>query len=414
MIQLQRFKERVIRAVKRRPRFFIAILVTVQVLCLCCAFVVSAQGHQTRENSATASESDTNAVLADRLSEKIACVGLSRSSWLYELISAEYPDEKLDRYDSEAVFESAVKHGILSYYTDTEIVQPLTRRFVCSTMVKAFGYELPQDAERPSDVSEYDDYMTIAAYYGFFPDRIDRIYPEARITAEEFANLRNELKYRRILKGKTVLTFGDSIMHGSGNNNDGMGSMIAAKYGMNCTDYSVPGATMGIYNKHGHIPDQIRQAKSEHRTADVILLNGGTNDMVFTKIGNIAEGFDMSKTDETDYSGGFEKTMWMIRKYWGDVPVVYVRSHNMALAADDKEKKYGERGIELAKKWSAVTIDLYNDSELNTEDRVMNGLYTSVDTRKKVLTHDSIHPTALGYARYYLPPLAQALMKIFG
>ncbi len=353
-------------------------------------------------------------MLADLLSERIACVGLSRSSWLYELMTAEYPEAEVDRFDCESVFQAAQKYGVIEYYTAEETVKPLTRRFVCATLVRACGYEAHGALEH-ADVTDRESYMSVAAYYGFFlPDKADKLYPDAQITAEEFGSLKQELDRRALLKGKTALSFGDSIMYGSGNDGDGMGEMIAAKYGMTCTDYSVPGATMGIYGKHGHIPNQPRQAKNEHRTADVIFLDGGTNDMLFTKLGKISSGLDMSKISEQDFSGGFEKCMWMIRENWGDVPVIYVRAHNMNVGADAKEQKYGEQGLEIAKKWGAVTIDLYNDSPMNTENPLLSSLYTSVDARKKIVTHDSIHPTALGYTRYYLPPLAQALTEVFG
>ena len=381
-----------------------------QVILLCCVSVVSVQGQQAR--AATPSQSEPDHSLTDRLSERIVCAGLSRSSWLYELMSAEFPEEALDRYDGEAVFDAACRRGIIGYYTQNELVQPLTRRFVCATLVKAFDYA-PHSVGVLSDVTEQENYMATAAYYGYFlPDVKDRLYPEAQITAEEFVGLKRELDTRRILRGKSALSFGDSIMHGSGNNDDGMGEMIAAKYGMLCTDYSVPGATMGVCKNHGHIPDQIRQAEKEHRAADVIFLNGGTNDMVFTPVGRIAEGFDMSAVSEKDYSGGFEKTMWMIRRNWSEAPVIYVRAHNMLLAADDKEQLYGERGLALAEKWSAVTIDLYNNCAMNTENPQISDRYTCPDLRKKD-RHDTIHPTALGYARFYLPPVADALVDLF-
>ena len=398
---------------KKRPVFWIAILITVQVICLCCVSVVSAQGQQAESSPATPLQSAPAHSLTDRLSERIVCAGLSRSSWLYELMSAEYPDEELDRYDGEEIFDTANRLGILEYYSQSELVQPLTRRFVCATLVKAFAYE-PQSVGELSDVTEQEQYMATAAYYGYFlPDVKGRLYPDAQVTAEEFVALKRELDYRRILKDKNALSFGDSIMHGSGNNDDGMGEMIAAKYGMTCTDYSVPGATMGVYGKHGHIPNQVRLAEKEHRTADVIFLNGGTNDMVFTQLGKVGSGFDMSAVSEKDYSGGFEKCMWMIRQYWGEVPVIYVRSHNMRLAADDKEQIYGERGLELAEKWGAAAIDLYNNCAMNTENPMISDRYTCMDLRNKN-THDTIHPTALGYARFYLPPVSEALVEIFG
>ena len=215
MNSLRRFKA----VFQKRLGLIIALFVTVQAICLCCVSVVSANNVHAAENAASPAEQDV-ADLTERLGEKITCAGISRSSWLYELMRAEYGEVEADRSDSTAVFEEAKQKGIISYYPSDQVTRPLTRRFVASTLVKACGYE-ERGAGMFSDVSGQESYLNTAAYYGYFlPDMNNRIYPDAHITADEFAGLKRELECRRTLKDKRALSFGDSIMYGSGNRRD--------------------------------------------------------------------------------------------------------------------------------------------------------------------------------------------------
>ena len=398
----------------KRIAIILSLILTVQVIGLCCVSAVNAdslsrvtsdagrvQGSLTRSKGAVS-----------WLYDKIYYASYNRSRWLYELMTAAGYDVKADKNNGPAIFGEALEHGIVDRYGSDDILSPPDRRFVCSTLVNALDYP-SRDIGYLADVKPDEGYMSTAAYFGYFiPDFNNMIHPDRAVTNAEYDSLLTELRRYRTLKGKQALSFGDSIMYGTGNDGEGMSEMTAIKYGMTCTDYAVPGATMGESKERGHIPDQIRKAHTDKKTADVIFLNGGTNDINHTPMGELTKGFDMDKTSEKEFTGGFERTLWMMNNYWHGVPVIYVRAHNMKLGDEPRERKYGERAMEITLKWNISALDLYSDSGLNTEDPAMCSRYTYVNPFSEY-TCDSIHPNAVGYAKFYLPPIADKLDKIF-
>lgn len=334
----------------------------------------------------------------------------TRARWLCALMRASGAEPDVSEDDAEAVFALAESRGILSAYTEEDLYAAVTRRFAADTMVRALGYPT-RAVDHVADVPAGDSLMTLA-YYGYFiPDDADMLRPDAAVTPEEFDRLMSELELYRLLKGKTVLSFGDSIMYGAGNEGEGIADMLGEKYGMHAFDYSVPGAVTGVSSGKNHIPDQIRKAVSNGREADVILIDGGTNDTFRTDLGTFTEGYDMSAASEESFTGGLEKAMWLISQTWKDTPVIYIRPHDMALVAQSVEQRYGERGLEVAEKWHAAAVDLFGTSALKTEDPYLRERYTMFDEVKGY--RDSIHPTALGYAEFYLPEAAKALAPAF-
>lgn len=335
-------------------------------------------------------------------------VSHNRIRWLYDLMLAAGKANFEFTGNGRTIFETARRCGIIGKFNDEDITRPLDRLFVAKTTVKAFGYK-KKTVGHIADITEAQHPMETMAYYGYFvPDRYDRLYPDRTISVEEYDKLLTELDRYQLLRGKRILSFGDSIMHGSGNNEEGIALMIAEKYGMKAVDYSWPGESIGTRYVRGHIRDQMKEAYFNGEKADVILLNGGTNDMGHTELGAFTQGFDMNDAEERSFTGGLERSVWTLKNCWKDVPIIYIRAHNMDLLTDSVEQRFGNRAIEVAKKWDIPYVDLYNDSDMNTEDPYKSARYTMVDEREKT-GHDSIHPNALGYAKYYLPPISEAV-----
>ena len=399
--------------INKKIAIIISLILTVQIIGLCCASAVNAGAETGNRGAAnTAARTTAGKSVISWINDKIYYATYNRSRWLYELMTAAGYEVNANKNNGPAIFGQALSYGIVDHYGSEDILQPPDRRFVCSTLVRALGYP-SRDVGYLADVKADEGYMSTAAYFGYFiPDYNNMLHPDKAVTIAEYDSLLTELKRYHTLKGKRALSFGDSIMYGTGNDGEGMGEMTAIKYGMTCTDYAVPGATLGESKDRGHIPDQIRRAHTQKKTADVIFLNGGTNDMNHTAFGSLTKGFDMEKTSEKEYTGGFERTLWMLGKYWKDAPVIYVRAHNMDLGEDARERKYGERAMEIALKWNISAVDLYNDSDLNTEDPAICNRYTYVNPSSNY-TCDSIHPNAIGYAKFYLPPIADNLDKLF-
>ena len=370
-----------------------------------------AMGYYT-ENGKLCYYSSGRRVNATNFSGKVNAADTDRAWWLYELMKASGDDPDVSANDNEAVFALAEKRGIISSYSNLSISLPVTRRFVAQTMVKALGYN-SRSVGYTNDVAS-DSELSTLAYYGYFiPDNRYCLYPDSEVTRAEFTNLLSELNLYKQLKGKTVISFGDSIMYGAGNNDRSVASIIGEKYGMNYTDYSVKGATMGTCSGRGHIPNQIRKAINAGKKADLILINGGTNDMKYTSLGSFTNGYDMSSTGEIAYTEAFERAYWLIMNHWTDVPVIYIRSHNMLLGTEENERRFGDRGIAIAEKWKAAPIDLYNNSSFNADKEQIANRYTLINYSYGEYDGDTIHPTALGYAEFYLPAIFDVMKVTF-
>lgn len=371
--------------------------------------VSAASDHGARADEKTIEQAsfDNAAVLHYQrwLSENYSAGVCTNGRWLCDMADALALDWAGE--DMIAVYRAAYDSGLLDRYDAAELYSPLTRAYAAHTLVRALGYE-SRSVGHLADADEGGDLDTVA-YFGYFlPDDQDRIRPDAAVTDDEYSALLSELVRYRALSGKTVMSFGDSIMYGRGNDSEGISDMIALKYGMTSLDYSVSGATMGVYQQRGHIPDQVRVAKKAGVSANVILLNGGTNDMLHVAMGTIKKDRNMAKVDEGDYTGGFEKTLWLCDRYWSGVPVIYIRVHDMDACADSTERKFGERALAICDKWEIPYVDLYSDSGFNAEDADICQRYTFPNPKVNYRC-DSIHPTALGYAKYYLPPISQAV-----
>ena len=350
--------------------------------------------------------------------------GRNYSRWLYEnyssevytrvdwirdmLLSLELDRDVVETGDYTAIFSAACDEGIIDA-PDEQTYAALTRSYVAETIVNALGYETKTVA-RVADVESGDPLMTLA-YYGYFvPDDEDKLYPEAVITDEEYTVLLAELRRYAFFNGKRVISFGDSIMFGMGNSGEGITDLIAQKYGMECRDYSLSGATFGKVVGRSHIPNQVKKAINLNDTADIILVNGGTNDMRKLPLGKMNPNFDIKKPDITTYAGGMEYALALIEKAWPDVPVVYVRAHDTDCCDDKTERRFGEYGLKIAERWGLSTVDIFSESGFDPDDTRLRNTYTmtSSDTGEG----DSVHPTALGYAKYYLPLVSDEIENL--
>lgn len=361
---------------------------------------------QTKPIQSTGISSDGD---AEWLHQQIFYAMHHRGTWLYDLMKATLIAPTSDKSQPAEVFEEAYLRGIIGDYTEDDIHGPLDRRFIAQTTVRALGYEKKSIGKAADILPGDEDLLTLSYYSWFMPDSYNRLYPEALITPEEYDGLLAELNRCRQLRGKKLLSFGDSIMYGAGNYGEGLSDMIAQKYGMIVSDYAISGAAMGDSEGRAYIFDEITEAIAADKKADIILLNGGTNDINHTAFGDLQNGFDISGIDETSFTGGFEKTMSTLQKQWKNTPVVYVRVHNMGFFKDDVEQKYGERALLIAEKWGASTVDLYRRSGMNTENQIVSNRYTMKEPGSEI--SDSVHPTALGYAKFYLPPVGDTVAE---
>lgn len=237
-------------------------------------------------------------------------------------------------------------------------------------------------------------------YYEIENLRLNNILAKDIQSVIEGANLTN----------KEILNFGDSIGAGDGNNGKGYCELLAEKYNMKCTDFARGGAT--ITNSSNSILNQVKSAISENLNPSYILINGGTNDInngEIKPIGEITNGFNSTKDNET-FSGSLEEIYSLLKNTFPMAKLCFVRVHKMNTRDYDLQINYGNRAIDISKKWSVPTVDIFNDGNLNTFIEEHKKLFTNA-----TVTHpngDGTHPNELGYKYFYLPKLESKLNTI--
>ena len=340
---------------------------------------------------------------------------LSQSEWLYELLMAKNGFVISARNDAVSILNEAKNNGVIKSVPESYNKVPVTRKFVAETMVRALGYNIHKVSPVDKEASN-NSYLQTLAYFGYFlPDKNDSLHGDNRVTKFEFDALLSDLKLYRKLKGKTVIGFGDSIMRGQGNKGNGVAKVIGEKYGMHYISYAISRATIVKRSGVSHIRDQVQSAINKRQPADLILFNGGTNDMRYTELGDSSSINKVVSNPQT-FTENFVKIVSLLRDNWTNVPIIYVRAHEMnydkITSAGSAQQIFGQRAVSIAQTWNVGVVDVYSDSKFNTKNAYLCNKYTQFRPDMNNI-HDSVHPTALGYAIYYYPLLTRRIASAF-
>ena len=221
--------------------------------------------------------------------------------------------------------------------------------------------------------------------------------------------------------GKNLVVFGDSIMYGSGNNGFGVGEYLKKDLGFKLYKYCIGGARTGWHEGKSWIVEQVCTAVNDKIPADYIVFNGFTNDCNMTDgvncdvpLGDMSDSapqdiFEINK-QHTTFSGCFEAIVCAFRKYFPQAKLLFVRPHRMGRRGEKEQILYGERAVELCKKWGVAVCDLYELSGLDTflpehRDKYTNDSYG-------LGMGDCTHPNAAGYEEKYMPVIEKALKNL--
>ncbi|MDE6597066.1 MAG: SGNH/GDSL hydrolase family protein [Clostridia bacterium] len=220
-------------------------------------------------------------------------------------------------------------------------------------------------------------------------------------------------------KGKKLLLFGDSVMYGSGNGGFGVGEYLEKDLGLKLAKYCIGGARTGFYEGKNWIVEQLREAVNNNETADIIVFDGFTNDCYKTDgkncdvpLGEISDKvfdiFDIGNS--ANFSECFESIVCAFGKYFPTAKVLFVRPHRMGRREEGLQITYGERAVEICKKFNISVCDLYKDSGLDTflpddRDKYTNDSYGWG-------RGDCTHPNALGYEKKYMPLIERAVKEL--
>jgi lysophospholipase L1-like esterase len=210
-----------------------------------------------------------------------------------------------------------------------------------------------------------------------------------------------------ILSGKSLYSFGDSIMKGAGNGNVGLRDLIAQKYNMNGANYSVSGASVAYYSDRSHIVAQIQSAISAGITPDFIIMNGGINDVTFNVLGEVSTDFDYVSHGYGSFSAGLEYCFGLLKNTFPSVPFVYIWVHQMPSRIKADQLAHRNRAIEICQKWSIPLVDMYKNGGMNTMLTTHLEQFTYYPTETS-----GTHPNATGYNKFYVPNVVSEMKRV--
>lgn len=126
------------------------------------------------------------------------------------------------------------------------------------------------------------------------------------------------------LDGKTIYTFGDSIVAGHQYQKAGFAEFIAAAEGMEIQKFAVNGATiMDAGYEGGQIEAQLSGSPEEQ--PEYVLFDGGTNDAEYlannpeVQYGEVQESENQDSFDTTTFAGAFESLIYQMKQKYPDV-----------------------------------------------------------------------------------------------
>lgn len=348
---------------------------------------------------------------------------ITRADWLkmllekldYEII-AEVNDSFRDKdfFDNSEYIATAIENRIVGSGGSCTLDPycAATRQYVSTSLINALGYPKTYKLNC-SDYRMIEDKTQAAAcvHLGYFElDENNCFNPYDVVNEEQVDYILSEIEKVKLLKGKTVMSFGDSIMHGDGNKFVGIADMLSQRYFMTAIDYSKGGSTFGKVNNREQISNQISRAVNQNQTADIILINGGTNDMRKIQPGVISTDFDYESYGNENFCSGMEYALGLLKDNYPDIPVVYIRAHNMEYGIERNELHFGNLALDICDKWGIEVVNIFSDTDFNTHDEEMKSIYT-VHTRT-CKNGDSIHPNQLGYYKFYIPLVSEKISKI--
>lgn len=219
---------------------------------------------------------------------------------------------------------------------------------------------------------------------------------------------------------KMLAVFGDSIAFGSGNGGFGVGEYLKKDLNFKLNKYAIGGARVGFVGGKSWVVDQVREAIKDGISPDYIVFDGFTNDCNIEEGATLPDvplgetgagynGYDIFKVQKTDtFSRCFEEIVFAFLNYFPKAKILFFRPHNMGRRDDRLQKLYGERALEICRKWGVAYVDLYSESGLNTFIPEQRDMFTCDSYNWG--RGDCTHPNALGYELKYMP-LIEAKLK---
>lgn len=224
--------------------------------------------------------------------------------------------------------------------------------------------------------------------------------------------LSNDLQLKnKNTRNKIILNFGDSIANGNGNNDIGYAELIGVDFNMDVKDYAINGLTMaertGIVLS---VPYQVNKCINENSKADIILLEGGTNDISHNiPIGILTDNWNGTDFNTQTFLGALEKSIYDLKIAYPKATTIFIIVHKMASRDLIKQKEYHNAIITACEKWSIPFVDIYNEGQITSLISSIAKIAFPVDSESET-GYDRTHPNEFGYRNYYLPLIERKIL----
>ena len=194
------------------------------------------------------------------------------------------------------------------------------------------------------------------------------------------------------LRGKTVYSFGDSLMagHYSGK---GILDTFAKQYGLIYTKYAQNGAT--IQSGDASISKQI---PAEAIAPDFIIFDGLVNDALET-------------ATITNFETDFQNLITAFKTKYPLSKIIFVTPHKMPTRPADKLNSLVTKAIAKCVANGVSVVDIYNEGRIDTNNEEMKTRYSYNQTEGDG-NGNGTHLTGVGYDIFYAPLIQQKMLEL--
>ena len=196
---------------------------------------------------------------------------------------------------------------------------------------------------------------------------------------------------------KTIVFLGSSVTYGA--EAWSMCEFVRESQGYDVVKWAVSGTTLADINEKSYI-SRFNNAIDTQDVCDCFICQLSTNDASQKlPLGEISDSSNKEVFDTKTTIGAIEYIVATVREKW-NCPIMFYTGTFM-----DSElyQKMVDSLMLISKKWNFGIIDLWNDAEMRAID--------AEDYKKYML--DSIHPTKLGYEKWWGPKFVEAINKVF-